>query len=109
MRSHDLRKHLKVQSSKLCNNKYTIASAQITNTEIFAFIAILVFKLLSRKVLFINRKDNKKVVLSKKIANFTGKLLQNYKELECEFQDTFETRKRSFISAFLICMTVPLI
>ena len=23
------------------------------------------------------------------------------------FQDTFETRKRSFISAFLICMTVP--
>ena len=25
------------------------------------------------------------------------------------FQDTFETRKRSFISAFLICMTVPLI
>ena len=25
-----------------------------------------------------------------------------------KFQDTFETRKRSFISAFLICMTVPL-
>ena len=24
------------------------------------------------------------------------------------FQDTFETRKRPFISAFLICMTVPL-
>ena len=24
------------------------------------------------------------------------------------FQDNFETRKRSFISAFLICMTVPL-
>ena len=24
------------------------------------------------------------------------------------FEDTFETRKRSFISAFLICMTVPL-
>ena len=24
------------------------------------------------------------------------------------FQDTFETRKRSFISAFSICMTVPL-
>ena len=36
-----------------------IASAQITNTEIFAFIAALVFKLLSHKVLFINRKDNK--------------------------------------------------
>ena len=26
-----------------------IASTQITNTEIFAFIAVLVFKLLSRK------------------------------------------------------------
>ena len=25
------------------------------------------------------------------------------------FQDTFETRKRLFISAFSICMTVPLI
>ena len=24
------------------------------------------------------------------------------------FQDTFETRKQSFVSAFLICMTVPL-
>ena len=35
-----------------------IASTQIINIEILAFIAILVFKLLSRKVLFINRKDN---------------------------------------------------
>ena len=34
-----------------------MTSTQIANTEIFAFIAILVFKLLSRKVLFINRKD----------------------------------------------------
>ena len=25
------------------------------------------------------------------------------------FRDTFETRKRSFISAFSICMTVPFI
>ena len=31
---------LKVQSCKLCNNKYTIASTQITNTEIFAFTVI---------------------------------------------------------------------
>ena len=37
-----------------------IASTQITNTEVFAFIAVLVFKLLSRKVLFINGKDNRK-------------------------------------------------
>ena len=36
-----------------------IASIQITNTEIFEFIAALVFRLLSRKVLFINRKDNR--------------------------------------------------
>ena len=36
-----------------------IASTQLTNTEIFAFIAVPIFKLLNRKVLFINRKDNK--------------------------------------------------
>ena len=36
-----------------------IASTQITNTEVFAFIAVLVSKLLSRKVLFINRKYNR--------------------------------------------------
>ena len=35
------------------------ASTQITNTEIFAFIAGLVFKPLSRRVLLINRKDNR--------------------------------------------------
>ena len=50
---------LKVQSSKLYNTNYMIASTQITNTEISAFIAVLVFKLLSRKVLFIDRKDNR--------------------------------------------------
>ena len=60
-----------------------IASTQITNTDIFAFIAVLVFKLLSRKVLFINKKGNRNCykvgrLLLKKIANFTGKLLQNY-------------------------------
>ena len=33
-----------------------IASTQITNTEIFPFMAVLVFKLLSRKVLFIADK-----------------------------------------------------
>ena len=37
-----------------------IASTQITNTDIFTFIPVLVFKLLSRKVLFINRKGNRK-------------------------------------------------
>ena len=32
------------------NNKYLIASIQITNTEIFTFIAVLVFKLLNHQV-----------------------------------------------------------
>ena len=54
------------------------ASTQITNTEIFAFKAVLVFKLLSHKFLFTNRKDNRNCQ-KKAIANFTGKLLQNYK------------------------------
>ena len=51
--------HLKVQSCKLYNSKYIITSTQITNTDILAFIAVLVLNLLSRKVLFINRKDNR--------------------------------------------------
>ena len=50
---------LKVESCKLYNNKYMITLTQIGNSEIFAFIAVLVFKLLSHKVLFINRKDNR--------------------------------------------------
>ena len=50
---------LKVQPCKLYNNKYMIPSTQITNTEIFAFKTVLVFKLLSHKILFINRKDNR--------------------------------------------------
>ena len=32
---------------------------QIINTKIFAFIAVLVFKLLGRKVLFMNTKDKR--------------------------------------------------
>ena len=45
---------LKAQTSKLYNNKYTIASTQITSTKLLVFIAVpvLVFKLLTRK----NRK-----------------------------------------------------
>ena len=59
-----------------------IASIEITNTEIFAFIPVVVFKLLSRKVLFINREGNsnlKSRLLLKKIADFAGKLLQSSK------------------------------
>ena len=51
--------NLNLQSCKLFNNKYMIASTQITNTEIFALITVLVFKLLSCKVLFIKRSDNR--------------------------------------------------
>ena len=61
---------LKVQSCNLYNNKYMITSTQITNTEIFAFIAVLVFKLLSRKVLFTNRKDNRNCL---KVSHFLRK------------------------------------
>ena len=43
----------------LNNNKYMTASTQSAITEILAFIAVLDFKLLRRKVLFINRKDNR--------------------------------------------------
>ena len=92
----------KVQPCKLYNNKHMIVSIQITNTEIFVFIAVQVFKLLSRKVLLTNRKDNNFFL---EVRQITAKLwivgMRN-------FQDSFETRKRSFISAFSICMTVPL-
>ena len=74
---------LKVQSRKFYNIKYMITSKQITNTEIFAFIAAPVFTLLSCKSLFINRKDNrncrKSRLIFKKKANFTDEFLQNYK------------------------------
>ena len=56
---------LKVQLCKIHDNKYMIASTQtlkfpqINNIAISAFKAILVFKLLSRKVLFINRTENR--------------------------------------------------
>ena len=36
-----------------------IALTQITSTEIFAFITVLVFELLSRKVFFTDTKDDK--------------------------------------------------
>ena len=54
-----LKKNLKIQSCKLYNNKYMIASMQITNTKIFAFLVFLIFKTLSHNVLLIKRKDNR--------------------------------------------------
>ena len=50
---------LKLQSCKLYNYKYVNVSTEIANNEIFEFTALLVFKLMSRKVLFIKRKDNR--------------------------------------------------
>ena len=38
---------------------YMTASTKITNAEIYTSISVLVFELLSRKVFFINRKDNR--------------------------------------------------
>ena len=35
-----------------------IASTHVTNTEFFAFIAVLVFQLMSPKVLLMNMKNN---------------------------------------------------
>ena len=36
-----------------------IASTKITNTDISAFIAVQVFKLLSHEILYIKRRDNR--------------------------------------------------
>ena len=55
-------KYLKVQSCKLHNNKYIIALTQIRNIENFALITVLIFELLSRKILFVNRKDKNNVL-----------------------------------------------
>ena len=53
---------LKVQSCNSYHNKCMIASVQITSTEIFAFIAVLVFKFLSLK----SRKTEKSIETAKK-------------------------------------------
>ena len=45
--------------SLLFDMKHMISSAHMTNFKIIAFIAVLAFKLLTRKILFINRKDNR--------------------------------------------------
>ena len=54
----NMQRSLKLRSFKLYNNKYMVPSAHKSNTEIFAFIAVLVFKLMSRKIFFINRKED---------------------------------------------------
>ena len=43
---------LKVHSCKLYNNKCMVASIQITNTELFAFIAALVYFIEQKSFVF---------------------------------------------------------
>ena len=66
-----------------------ITSTQITNTEILAFIAVLVFKLLSHNLFVYKQKRQykplKSTLLFKETANFTRKLLQNYKSWNAKF------------------------
>ena len=46
-RASDLIKGTAIQS--IYNKKYIIASTQVTTTRLFTFIAVLIFKLVSRK------------------------------------------------------------
>ena len=82
-----------------------IALAEITNTEIFSFTAILAFKLL-----FINRNDTRNLksrIRFKRTVIFC-KIINSW---NARFSGYSETRKRSFTSAFSICIfygaTVP--
>ena len=57
-----------------------ITSTQITNTEIFAFIAVLFLSYWAVKFCLQRQKKLlKSRLIFKKMANFMGKLLQNYK------------------------------
>ena len=59
-----------------------IASTQITNAEIFALIAVLVFMLLSHSFVYKQKRQYKLLksrLLFEQIANFKAKLQQNYK------------------------------
>ena len=82
-----------------------IVSTQITSTVIFVFADFLVSKLLRGKVLFINRKE-KTVKTVKSRLHWAGYVLRKEKITAKfgmrNFQDTFETRKQSFISIFLM-------
>ena len=81
-----------------------IASTQTASTGVFTFIVVPVFKLLRRKVSFINRNDNRnseKVGYLFKIANFTDKLLQMYKYLEMEIFTILLTHLSDYLSVLI--------
>ena len=59
IRAQVFESYIKGAVMQIAYNKYLIASTRITNTEVYAFTAILVSTLMIRKVLFINRKDNR--------------------------------------------------
>ena len=64
-------------SCKLFYNKYMITSIQVTNTDILAFIDVLVFTLVNCKALLINRKDNRNLKSKLLFKKISGKLLLN--------------------------------
>ena len=82
-----------------------ITSTQIKKSAFFAFIAVLVFKLLSCKVLSVNIKNRllRIRLLFNKIDNFTGRLQENYKQLECEIFSTFKVELSPSKKICLIC------
>ena len=63
--------HLKVQSCKLYNNKHMFAPTQVASTQILAFMVVLVYKQ--------TIETDKGRPIFKKLANFWGNVLQNYK------------------------------
>ena len=77
-----------------------IASAQKTNTEILAFIAALDFKLLSRKVLFINKTDNRNCERVGYFLKTQQVSRVNYCKIinswSAKFSDTFEILLKHF-------------
>ena len=88
---------LKVQSCKLCNNKYMIASTQITNSPCFEVI----------KPCFAYKQKIQQKLLTVKLLKRKQQISRvHYCKSLNSFQDAFETSKRSFISAFSICITV---
>ena len=84
---------IKVQSCKLYNKQIYDRFNTNNKNEIFAFISVLVLKLFSRKVLFTNRKRQYKLLKSgllfKKLANFTGQLLQNITDWNAKLSGYF--------------------
>ena len=73
-----------------------------TRTDMYAKISVFVNCV--EAIILYNLHD----CAFKKIANFRGNLLQNYKKLECKIFKILLKHAPAFISAFSICMNVPL-